>query len=179
MKQRLMIILLGVLLAGPTWAAVYKTTNGGELSGEPVGYSNKGLVMKLDDGSYSTATPWAQLSQETLKALKENPKARRFVEPFIRLSEEEKETLSGLKLADVPRLDRPTGNVGIIGMLFASGLGWLLVLIAYFGNLFAAYEVALYRAYSPPVVCGLAAVLPWISQAALLAIPREALMTGF
>ena len=42
--------------------------------------------------------------------------------------------------------------------------------------MFAAYEVALYRAYSPPAVCGLAAVLPWISQAALLAIPREALV---
>jgi hypothetical protein len=76
----------------------------------------------------------------------------------------------------VPRLERPSGNVGIIGMLFSSGLGWLLVLLIYVGNLFAAYEVDLYRAYSPQAVCGAAALLPWITQAALLAIPRETLV---
>jgi hypothetical protein len=61
-------------------------------------------------------------------------------------------------------------------MLFASGVGWVLVLLICLGNLFCAYEVALYRAYSPQVVCGVAAVLPWISQAALLAIPRDRLI---
>ena len=171
-----MIMLMGVWLSGHLWAASYTATDGRDLSGEPIGFSNKGLVMKLGDGSYSPATPWAQLSQETLKALKENPKARRFVEPFIQLSVAERESLSGLKLPEVSRLDRPTGKVGIFGMLFSSGLGWFLVLLVYLASLFAAYEVALYRAYSPQVVCGLAAVLPWISQAVLLAIPRAALV---
>ena len=176
MTQRLFIIFLGFLIASNALAATYQTEAGQALAGEPVGFSAKGLVMKLPDGSYSSATPWAQLSQPTLKELRANPKAARFVEPFIKLTQEESEKLSGLKLEDVPRLDRPTGSTGIIGMLFSSGVGWFLVLLIYFGNLFSAYEVALYRAYSPQVVCALAAVLPWISQAVLLATPRELLV---
>ncbi len=176
MTQRLLTLLLGFLLASSAVAATYQTSDGRTLAGEPVGFSNRGLVMKLPDGSYSPATPWSQLSQATLKELRDNPKAARFVEPHIQLTEEERERLSGLVLADVKRIDRPTGNTGIIGMLFSSGLGWLLVLLIYFGNLFSAYEIALYRAYSPQVVCGIAAVLPWIGPATLLAIPREKLV---
>jgi hypothetical protein len=176
MKQRLLTFLLGCLLASGAFAASYQTTDGRTLPGEPVGFSNRGLVMKLPDGSYSSATPWAQLSQVTLKELRDHPKAARFVEPFIQLTAEEREKLSGLTLEDVPRLDRPAGKTGIVGMLFSSGVGWFLVLLIYFGNLFSAYEIALYRAYSPQAVCALAAVLPWISQAALLAIPREKLV---
>lgn len=176
MTQRLLALLLGCLLASGALAATYQTSDGRTLAGEPVGFSNRGLVMKLPDGSYSPATPWSQLSQATLKELRDNPKAARFVEPLIQLTEEERERLSGLVLADVKRIDRPTGNTGILGMLFSSGLGWLLVLLIYFGNLFSAYEIALYRAYSPQVVCGIAAVLPWIGPATLLAIPREKLV---
>ncbi len=176
MKQRLLTLLLGCWLAIGAVAATFETTDGQTLMGEPVGFSNRGLVMKQPDGTYSAATPWAQMSQATLKELRDNPRAARFVEPFIRITEEEKTKLSGLTLADVPRLERPTGHVGIIGMLFSSGLGWLLVLLIYMGNLFAAYEVALYRAYSPQAVCGAAALLPWITQALLLAVPREKLV---
>lgn len=176
MRQRLLTILLGLWIASSAVAAAFETTDGRTLLGEPVGFSNRGLVMKQPDGTYSSATPWAQLSQATLKELRDNPRAARFVEPFIQITDEEREKLSGLTLADVPRLDRPSGHVGIIGMLFSSGLGWSLVLLIYLGNLFAAYEVALYRAYSPQAVCGVAAILPWITQAALLAIPRETLV---
>lgn len=176
MMQRLLTLFLGLVISASAVAATYQTTDGRSLLGEPVGFSNRGLVMKLPDGSYSPATPWAQLSQATLKELRDNPRAARFVEPFIQITDEEREKLSGLTLADVPRIDRPSGNAGILGMLFSSGLGWILVLLIYVGNLFAAYEVALYRAYSPQAVCGAAALLPWFTQAALLAIPREKLV---
>jgi len=176
MTQRLLTILLGCLLASSAVAATLTTTDGRALLGDPVGFSNRGLVMKQPDGSYSSATPWAQLSQASLKELRDNPRAARFVEPFIQITDEEREQLSGLTLADVPRIERPSGHVGVIGMLFSSGLGWLLVLLIYVGNLFSAYEVALYRAYSPQAVCGAAALFPWIAQAVLLAVPRETLV---
>lgn len=176
MTQRLLILLLGFVLTSSSLAAVYETTDGRTLTGEPVGFSNRGLVMKLGDGSYAPAVPWSQLTQDTLKELRDNPKAARFVEPLIQLTEAEREKLSGLKTPDVPRIDRPTGNTGVIGMLFSSGIGIFLMFLVYLCNLFAAYEVALYRAYSPQVVCGLAAVLPWIGPAALLAFPREMLV---
>jgi len=176
MFQRLLIAMIGFLVTAGAPAATYQTTDGRILTGEPVGFSNRGLVMKLGDGSYEPAVPWAQLSQETLKELRDHPKAGRYVEPFIRLTEEERKQRSGLTLADVPRLDRPAGQKGMVGMLFASGIGWFLMFLVYLGNLFAAYEVALYRAYSPQAVCAAAAVLPWITQGALLAVPRETLI---
>lgn len=176
MIQRLLTVLLGFLIASSTSAATFKLSDGSVITGEPVGFSSRGLVLKQPDGSYSSATAWESFSQETLKELRDNPKAVRFVQPLIQLTEEERQRLSGLTLSEVSRLDRPAGRTGIIGMLFSSGVGWFLVLLIYFGNLFAAYEVALYRAYSPQVVCGVAAVLPWISQAALLAIPRSVLV---
>lgn len=176
MIQRLLTLLLGFLMASSSLAASYKLTDGSMIVGDPVGYSSRGLVLKLADGSYSSATAWNNLSQEALKELRSNPKAQRFVEPLITLTDEEREKLSGLKLADVAQIDRPSGRTGIVGMLFSSGVGWFLILLIYGGNLFAAYEVALYRAYSPQVVCGIAAVVPWLSQAALLLIPRNVLV---
>lgn len=176
MTKRLLIVLLGFVVASSSLAAVYQTTDGRNLTGEPVGFSKHGLVMKLADGSYTPAVPWSQLTQETLKELRDNPKAARYVEPLIQLTDTERKKLSGLETPNVPRIDRPSGHTGIVGMLFSSGVGWFLMLLVYLGNLFAAYEVALYRAYSPQAVCGLAAVLPWFGPAALLAIPREMLI---
>lgn len=176
MTKRLLIVLLGLFIATVASAAIYQTTDGRNLIGDPVGYSDRGLVMKLADGSYAPAVPWSQLTQDTLKDLRKNPKAANYVEQYIQLSDAERQKMSGLKLVPVPRIDRPTGHTGVMGMMFSSGVGWFLVLLIYLGNLFSAYEVALYRAYSPQAVCGLAAVLPWIGPALLLAIPREMLI---
>lgn len=175
--QRLFILLLTYFIASAAMAASYTLSDGRTITGEPVGFSDRGLVLKQADGSYSDAYAWGQLSQETLKTLRDHPKAGRFAEPFITLTDEEREKLSGLTLAEVPRLDRPAGRTGLIGMLFSSGVGWFLILLIYVGNIFAAYEIALYRAYSPQVVCGVAAVLPWIGPVTLLAVPRE-IMVG-
>lgn len=174
--QRLLGYLLGFLIASSAIAETYKLTDGRTIIGDPVGITSKGLVLKLSDGSYSSSTPWDQITQDSLKELRKNPKAAQFVEAYIVLTEEEREKLSGLTLVDVPRIDRPTGNTGIVGMLFSTGVGWFLILLIYLGNLFAAYEVALYRAYSPQIVCGIAAVLPWIGSVVLLAVPRQVLV---
>lgn len=178
--QRLLSYLMGFLISTSAVADTFKLTDGRTITGDPVGITAKGIVLKLGDGSYSSPTSWDQFSQETLKELRGNPKAAAFVESYITLTDAEREKLSGLTLVDVPRLDRPSGRTGIVGMLFATGVGWVLVLLIYLGNLFAAYEVALYRAYSPQIVCGVAAVLPWIGSSILLAVPRHVMvgMTG-
>jgi len=174
--QRLLSYLLGFLVATSAVAETFNLTDGRTIAGDPVGITSKGLVLKLGDGSYSSSTAWEQFTQESLKELRKNPKAAPFVETYIVLTDAEREKLSGLTLVEAPRIKRPSGRTGIVGMLFATGVGWFLVLLIYLGNLFAAYEVALYRAYSPQVVCGIAAVLPWIGPSVLLAIPRRVLV---
>lgn len=174
--QRLLCYLLVFMVMSSAMAETYRLKDGRSLTGEPIGITARGLVVKLGDGSYSALTPWDQFTQETLKLLRDHPKAGEFAEPLIELTEEEREKLSGLTLVDVPRLDRPSGQTGIVGMLFATGVGWFLVLLVYLGNLFAAYEVAMYRAYSPQIVCGIAAVFPWIGPIVMFSIPRNVLV---
>lgn len=58
---------------------------------------------------------------------------------------------------DYPRLDLPKKG-SLLGGLFSSSVGIFVLLLAYAANVYAAYEIATVRAYSPPMVCGIAAV---------------------
>jgi hypothetical protein len=62
-----------------------------------------------------------------------------------------------LVVAPITPPARPTRNLGIFA-LFGSPVGWVILLVLYGANLFAAYEVALYRFQRPATVCGLAAI---------------------
>jgi hypothetical protein len=51
----------------------------------------------------------------------------------------------------------PDGHIGLFA-IFASPLGWVVLLVLYAANLYAAYEVALFRNQPAEKVCGLAAI---------------------
>jgi hypothetical protein len=61
----------------------------------------------------------------------------------------------------------------LFGALFASGVGVLMLLLIYGANIFAAYEVALFRAQPLALVCGVAAVLPLLGPIIFLAMPTR------
>jgi hypothetical protein len=52
---------------------------------------------------------------------------------------------------------RPTGYLGLFA-IFGSPAGWCILLVLYGANLFAAFEVAIYRYQPVSTVCGLAAI---------------------
>jgi hypothetical protein len=52
---------------------------------------------------------------------------------------------------------RPKNGEGIVA-LFSSPAGWLILLVLYGANIYAAYEVSVYRHQSVARVCGLAAI---------------------
>ena len=52
-------------------------------------------------------------------------------------------------------------------------MGWLILLALYAANLYAAFEIARYRAQSVGLVCGLAAFCPVIPQIIFLAMPTR------
>lgn len=142
-------------------AETFHLAGGQTVSGEIVSLDDRGVVLKQPDGSYGERIPWTKLSQDDLKALQKNPKAAPYVEPFIEVSQAEKLAKTEIHIKDYPKLDRPTGH-SFIAAMFTSPIGIFLILLLYAANIYAAYEISIFRAHPTGLVCGVSAVLPLI-----------------
>lgn len=150
----------------------FELADGRTLIGEAIGYNDNGLIVKLSAGNLQTErVSWARLSQQTLKTLSQNPKATKFVEPFIELTPEEKAQRAGLELKPVPRIEK-TKRPSLVAAL-GTPIGFTIFLILYLANIYAGYEIALFRNQPIPLVAGIAAVAPLIGPAVFLAMPRR------
>lgn len=183
------ILFLGVLyllVTLATSAAEFRIQNGNvtgsfrlqnrnTLQGEMVDTNEDGMVVKLDIGGFSRRESWANLSQETLRGLsKFGGEVAKYVEPFIELSAEElklRRQKREVVVRDVPeRAERPSSRPSLItGFTSPMGLGLLFFL--FLGNLYAAYEIAIFRQRSPMVICVLSAILPVLAPLVVLALP--------
>lgn len=180
------LLLLAVFAIGwpgpvPLQGAEFKLSNGDILRGEAASYDDDGLVVRLEIGGFSPRIGWGKLSQETLKALTKNPQAARFVEPFIELPPtppEKAQPKKEIVLKPVPRLERPEKS-GFFAALY-SPAGLALLAILYLANLFAAYEIAVFRGRPAALVCGLSALIPAVGPIIFLSLPtaEEALEPG-
>ncbi len=160
-------------LAGTARADSFKLTTGETLIGEVLAATanDAGVQIKAGEGDYKKV-PWASFSQEDLKKFAQNKKMEPFVEPFIEITQEEKIKKTEVNIKQPPRLERPPAQ-SLIGSLFSSGLGLFIALLLYAANFYAAYEVALYRAQPPGLVCGVSAVLPLAGPVLFLALPTR------
>jgi hypothetical protein len=166
------VVLFSVLLTSLVRADTFHLTDGQSLTGEVVSLDENGIVVKLPDGTYSDHTPWSKFTQADLRDLQQNPKAAAFVEPFIELTQEDKLKRTEIEIKDVPRLPRPA-NHSILGGLASSGIGLFILLVLYAGNVYAAYEISIFRARPAGLVCGVAAVAPIIGPIIFLSLPQE------
>jgi hypothetical protein len=171
-------ILLLVLVFGGAITASADTleiVGGGTVNGEPISANAQGLVVKREDGSFAPRVPWTNFTQNALKQLAQNPKAKAFVEPYL---EPEEEALAARKAATeitikpVPRLERPDPRAGL-GALFRSPLSIALLIILYLANLYAACELSIFRNYPIALVCGIAAIAPIAGPVLFLCLPRR------
>ncbi len=154
-------------------AASYQLANGSTLDGEPIAFDARGVVVKLADGSFSPREGWTNFTQQALQELAKNPKAKPHVEPFLDVDEpEDAKPKLEIKPKPIDRLARPTPNAGW-GALFASGLSVTLLLLVYAGNVYAGYEVGLFRNYNPFMVAGIAAVAPLVGPVLFLCLPTR------
>jgi hypothetical protein len=71
-----------------------------------------------------------------------------------------------------PRLERPLPQ-SLLGAMMGSGLGLVILLLLYAANLYAAYEISLFRAQSIPLVVGVSALVPVIGPIVFLSIPTR------
>jgi hypothetical protein len=174
MVRRLCLIvalLLGWLLAGAAYAETFKLANGDTMTGELLTGSENdvGVQIKVGEGKYERVS-WASFSQEDLKRFAKVQKLEPLVEPFIEITQEEKIKKTEVNIKQPPRLERPAPH-SLIGALFSSGLGLFVVLLLYGANIYAAYEVSIFRARPTVMVCGVSAVLPLIGPIIFLSLP--------
>lgn len=169
-------LALACLLGLMTEAADFRLANGSTLRGEIASANEEGLVVRLDVGGFSRREPWINFSQETLRALSQDPDVRVFVEPFVEPTPEEIEAMRKrrqITVRDVPtRLDRPTESVGIIAGFFTP-IGLLILIALLAANVYAAYDIALYKQLSVPLVCGVSFFLPVLGPILFLAMPAQ------
>ncbi|PYK97642.1 MAG: hypothetical protein DME19_15575 [Verrucomicrobia bacterium] len=172
-----LVALLGGLITGIAWADEFKLANGNVLRGELASADEDGLVVKLDVGGFSKREPWINFSQETLKELARNPKAAPLVEPFIELEPQEikaKEKQKEIVVKPVPnRMERPTPKPSLAAA-FLTPAGLTILVVLMLANLYAAYEIALFRQQPVPLVCGLSVLFPALVPLIFLSLPTRA-----
>jgi hypothetical protein len=166
------LLVLCVSLAATAYSETLHTLDGQTLTGDVVSMDEKGIVLRQADGKYSDHIPWGKLSQDNLKELQSNPKAAPFAEPFIELTAEDKAKRTEIDIKPVPRLERPASH-SLIGGLFGSAIGFFIVLVLYAANIYAGYEISIFRAQPAGLVCGVAAVLPIIGPIIFLSMPTK------
>jgi hypothetical protein len=166
-------LLIGGLLSGTAYGETFKLANGETMTGELLAGSENdmGVQIKLGEGKYERVS-WASFSQEDLKKFAKVQKLEPLVEPFIEVTQAEKIKKTEVTIKQPPRLERPAPQ-SLLGALFSSGLGLLIVLLLYAANIYAAYEVAIFRVRPVPMVCGVAAVAPLIGPIIFLSLPTK------
>jgi hypothetical protein len=150
-------------------ADTYQLTDGTAISGDVISFNDDGITFHTTDDKYTGRIPWTKFSQDTLKNLSKNPKVASYAEPFIETPPPVPAQLK-VTVHSVTRLRFPP-QASVIGGLFTSSVGIILLLLIYGANIYAAYEVAVFRARPVAVVAGLAAILPIIAPIIFLSLP--------
>lgn len=168
-----------VLAAWPLCAQVPPTTlefeNGGSVSGRLVSFKDQHIQVALEgsvDNPVYTNVPWAKLSQKTLRELSKHrdrqaqTNASIFLDPQVEPGSTKAERSQRLVMP--PRLDRPQG-----GSLFASPIMIVLLLLVYAANIYAGFEIGIFRQRPPMMVAAVSAILPFVGPALFLAMPTH------
>jgi hypothetical protein len=167
-----LLLACATLLVATAWARDYKLMDGSTIAGEVSDGNDYGVVFRQDVGGFTKRIPWSKFTQETLKLLAEEPKYKRFVEPFIEVPPEfnKPKPKPPVQVREVDRVDRPTGRTSFFSS-FTTPIGLAALGVLYVANLLAAYEIARYRNRPIAVVCGLSALLPLFGPLVFLVSP--------
>ncbi|HEX5397562.1 MAG TPA: hypothetical protein VFY06_00750 [Verrucomicrobiae bacterium] len=161
-------LLCGLLKA--TAADSFSLADGSTVTGVIVSFNDNGIIFRTGDDKYTDRLPWLKFSQDGLKKLAENPKIAPFVEPFIIPAQTQPPPKPGIKVGEVRRLDR-SSPASLFGGLFSAPVSLVMLLLIYAANIYAGYEVALFRARPVGLVTGVAAVLPVVGPIIFLSMP--------
>lgn len=157
-------------LAGVAWANEFKLLDGSTIYGEVSGFDDYGVTFRLQTGGFSKKFTWMKFTQETLKDLAQEPRIKPIVDPFIETPPPPKPPPKPIVLAEPPRAERPGGRSTVFSSV-TTPVGLTALALLFLANLFAGYEIAVYRNRPVALVCGLSAVLPLLGPLIFLASP--------
>jgi hypothetical protein len=176
--RKILCIIIGLCLCG--WlsarAETYPLTDNTSISGDIISFNDDGVVFHTTDDKYTDRVPWTKFSQDALKLLANDtkfnakePKIRDYAEPFIEMPPKA-QSHAPIVIHSVTRMELPSKQ-SVIGALFSSSLGFLMILLIYAANIYAGFEIAIFRVRPIPVVMGVAAVLPILGPIIFLSMP--------
>jgi len=148
--------------------------NGNVTEGRISVMDEESMVIRRTTGTFSERIDLVYLSQDTLKYIQQHPEYIQkgyhvFVDPFIELPEEEIQPPE-ISVRQPERMERPDGKTTFFSTL-TTPIGLLILGAIYLGNLFAAFEIAIFRGRPIPLVCGISAVLPFIGPILFISMP--------
>jgi hypothetical protein len=156
-------------------ADVYELSNGEKIEGDPISFDARGVVFKKTDQSFAPRVSWTNFTDAALKRLSEFPEGKKFAEELMvdeEIPQEEAAAQLEIKPQPVPRLDRLPPSAGLLGMA-RSPLGLALLILVYLANIYAGFEVAVFRNYPVWVVCLMAALFPLVGPIIFLCLPTR------
>lgn len=173
------------LFCSAAFAATYTLTDGTQVSGEPDWSTAKetGVVFRPEGGAQASIIGWEKFSQESLRELvvQAPDKAKEYIQPLVEELPDTRAKQREDRIADMnkrikepPKATLPKTNIGF-GALFSSPIGLFMFFVIYVAQIFAAYEVAIFRNQPIGLVCGLAAVpfLGMLSPIVFIAMPTN------
>src|SRR5580658_10345351 len=163
--QRIVVSLIcwAAMIGTVATAGTFPLTDGTKVVGTPESITDKGVVFQPESGDPLPRLGWDKLTLEAIQELiteAKTDKEKAVLEPFIPLVQSLSQpppTRKEIVIKPVPPPDRPKVGEGLVGF-FASPVGWLMLLVLYAANLYAAYEGSIYRHQPVNRVCGLAAI---------------------
>ncbi|MDB4665345.1 hypothetical protein OAE97_03265 [Verrucomicrobia bacterium] len=181
----ILALCLAVCWATPCDAAdVYPFTmeNGNVIEGTVSDMNEESFIIRRKIGTFSERVDLVYLSQETLKWIQQQPDYikkgyHEYVDPFIELPEEEIHPPE-INVRQPYRMPVPEPRVAFFSTL-ASPVGLLILMAIYAGNLFAAYEIAVFRGRPVALVCGLSAVMPFIGPILFISLSPEEKVSNY
>jgi hypothetical protein len=172
-RLHLLVLLAVCLIPAVLLGAEFKLTNGDVYKGEPATVTADGMVIRLDGGGFSESIGWGRFTQDSLKLLLDDPKTKKYVEPFIEVPVEvkakEKAKKKEIVIKQPPRPERPASPKFFAGLMTPAG--FMILGILYFANLYAGFAIAQFRGRPVALVMGLSAILPVIGPIIFLLMP--------
>jgi hypothetical protein len=162
-----LLLVLGACLTSLAQAQTYIPFewDGQKVMGRPVQFKDAHIQIAIQGGGL-TNVPWGHLSQATLQSLLKFKNYDAYARIYIDPPPQRLPQGPRITVKEVARMERPaTGSLG------ASPVMYLVFLLLYLANIYAGYEIAVYRQRNPPLVCTLAAVAPIIVPIVFLALP--------
>jgi hypothetical protein len=168
----LVMVCMAVCMGTVFGQGSYPLLNGEVLTGDAVHFNAQGAIFKRSDGSFTSRTSWTNFTEAALKELGKDARAKPFVDQYLEAAEEDEPEAKRAEITVKPveRLERSNPKAGF-GAIFSSPLSIALILLVWAANIYAAYEIALFRNYPWMLVCGIAAVAPVIGPVLFLCLP--------